>query len=714
MAARRRASGPPAEEVLRECALDVVDVAEGIREVCARTSSVLFAPALTASARRRPRTGCAARWALLRALTDRQGLGGAAVVAPDGVGRLLGAAGEALGRESLAAQVAVASLRLRIAAVLLGHPEFAQDPGMRRLTAAVGADPDSEAVRALRALLKDRDARRSLAGLTPVLTELLAVHGLLGEDPVSDETAWALAAGRELAADPARRVSAAHPRAPGAPDGAVRAVEPSVREAVGFAAEGSLLAFLRGLDSLEAEDRVLIQEVRGPDGVLRFVVQAPGTTPGRPRGCVPPDFADAWRDLFTTDSPYSRSILLAIRHHGVPRGADLALVGHGEGGTALLNLAADEEFCRAYRVTHVVTVGTPAGRREPADPRTWLAAVTDRHDIVPSADGSAAAARGPHPNRYRADCTGPDPEFPRSHLLSVYVDHLETVVPQVARDIDAALTRYRGPVERSRVYRLGDRARPPEGHPLLTVPTTTVPTTAGPVDVPVRYYDSSAAHLCYPVDPGVARSLLPDLDWLVPARLGRRALAVLSLYEHRCTTIGPYTELGLSVLVDDPWRPHPYGLAGDLLRRVDLRRTGRYVVALAVGTREARAVAEEVWAQPAVHGPAEVSLQGRELLAEAPELGLSVEGPPGPGVRCPEADWVLYGRRGDSTVRTLVRADGRPRVHSRPRVRVRLGAVHGPLARHLQILELDTVRPGFVLTSPRFMAHRSAGAQLPR
>ncbi|MEV7320463.1 acetoacetate decarboxylase family protein [Streptomyces sp. NPDC093970] len=716
MAAQSRASGPPTEELLRECARDVVDVAEGIREVCARTSSVLFAPALTVSAHHRPRTGYAARWALLRALTDRQGLGGAAIVAPGGLGRLLGTAGEALGRESLAALVAVASLRLRVAAVLLGHPEFGQDPGMRRLTAALGADQDCEAVRALRALFKDPDARRTLSALAPVLAELLAVRGLLGEDPVSDETAWALAAGRELTAYPVRGLGTARPRAPDRRECAVEAVEPSVREAEGIAAEGSLLAFLRNVDVVGVEGRVLVQEVRGPDGVLRYVVQAPGTAPGRPGHDSPRDFADAWRDLFTADSPYTRSILLAIRDHGVPRGSDLALVGHGEGATALLNLARDEEFCRAYRVTHVVAVGAATDHREPADPRTWVAGITNRHDIVPLLDGRAAGgAPGGRPNRYRADYTGPDPEFPRCHLLRAYIEHLETVIPQVTRDVDQALTPYRGPVERTRVYRIEDRGHPPQGHPLLTVPTTAVPTSAGPVDAPVRYYDSSAAHLCYPVDADVARSLLPDVPWMVPARLGgRRALAVLSLYEHRCTTIGPYTELGLSVLVDDLWRPRPYDLARDLLRRVDLRRTGRFVVALTVGTEEARAVARELWAQPAVAGAAEVAVQGGELRAEAPGLGLSVAGGTGPGVRCPEADWVLYGRRGDSTVRTLVRVDGRPRVHTRPRVRLRLDGGHGPLARHLQILELDAVRPGFVLTNVRFTAHRSAGVLVPR
>ncbi|WP_234538160.1 hypothetical protein [Streptomyces shenzhenensis] len=710
MAAQRRACGPPAEEMLRECARDVVAVAEGIREVSARTSSVLFAPALTGSARRHPRTGLAARWALLRTLTNKQGLGGSAIVAPDGVGHLLGAAGEALGRESLAALVAVTSLRLRIAAVLLDHPEFGHDPGMRRLTDAVTADRDPEAVRALRALFKDQGAQRSLSALAPVLAELLAIRGLLDEDPLSDETAWALAAGRELTTGPVKGLDGSHLSGTGQGEGAAQAVELSAEEARSIATDGSFLGFLRNIDALAGDGRVLVQEVRGPDGVLRYVVQVPGTAPGRPRDDSLQDFAGAWRNLFLTDSPYTRSILLAIRHHGIPRGADLALVGHGEGGTALLNLAQDDDFCRAYRVTHVVAVGAQADDRRPADPRTWVAGITNRHDIVPVLDGPGA----PHPNRYRVDYTGPTREFPGCHLLRVYIDHLETVIPQARADVDRALAPYRGPVERTRAYRLGDRARPPEGYPFLAVPTTSRATSAGPVELPVRYYDSSAAHLCFPVDTDVARSLLPDVTWLVPARLGRRALAVLSVYEHRCTTIGPYTELGLSVLVDDLWRPRAYDLAADLLRRADLRRTGRYVVSLAVGTQEARAVAEEVWAQPAVRGDADVDLRGRDVRVHAPELGVSVEGRPGPGARCPEADWVFYGRRGESVVRTLVRAHGKQRVHARPRLRLRLDGAHGPLARHLQILELDAVRPGFVLSSPRFVAHRSAGAVLPR
>ncbi|MGW7522305.1 acetoacetate decarboxylase family protein [Streptomyces sp. NPDC054783] len=720
MRADGHAPGPPtpdgqdAGELLRRCARDVMDVAEGIRAVSARTGTALSAPPLTASARRRPRTGLAAQWVLLRALTNKRGLGGSATTAPKGMGQVLGAAGAVLGREGLAALVAVTSLRLRIAAVLVDHPEFERDPGMRRLMAAVTADRDLEAVRALRALFRDRGAQRALSGLAPLMAELVAIRALLDENPKHDATGWALAAGREPSAGPPHDPS----RDTGQGQGAAEAVDLTDQERQFIATEGSFLGFLRNIEVLSAGGRILVQNVRGPDGVVRYVVQVPGMAPGRPRSDAPQDFVRAWRNLFMTDSPYIRSVLLALADYGIPRGADLALIGHGEGGLALMNLAQDEEFCRTYRVTHVVAVGSPVDGKKPADPRTWVAAVTNQHDIVAVLDGRDAGSAfdpHPHPHWHAVDYTGPTHEFPLCHMLREYIEHLRTVIPVAREHVDGALTPYRGPIVRTQAYQLKDRAHPPEGYPFLTLPTTSIPTTAGPVDVPVRYYDTSAAHLCFPVPADAARRLLPGGTRPTPSRLGRRALAVLSLYEHRCSTIGPYTEIALSVLVDDLWRPRPYDIAADLLRRADLRRTGRYVLSLAVTSDEARVVAREIWGQPAMRTTAEADLMGREIDVRSGDLGLTVEGRLGPGLRCPEADWTLYGRRADSTLRTLVRAHGRLRLHPGTGVRLRLDtAAAEPLAGQLRRFGIDRARPLFVLACPQFMLHRSAGAVLPR
>ncbi|MGW3359814.1 hypothetical protein ACWDFL_31075 [Streptomyces bungoensis] len=688
--ARDRHHAPDAqddEELLRRCATDVAAVAEGIREVSARTGAALRLPALTASAHRRPRTALAARWALLRALTDRHGLGGPVLTAPYPVRR-------APGREELARLVGVTALRLKIAAVLVNHPELAHDPGMRRLTAAVAAGSDPAAVRALRRLFQDPHAQRALAGLAPLMAELPAVRALLDAAPSTG---------------------------PDRCEGAAEAVGLTDQEKQVVATEGSLLGFLRNIEVLSTDGRILVQNVRGPDGVVRYVVQAPGTVPGRPRTGSPHAGSGAWRDPAGADPPhtrYTRSVLLALREHGIPRGADLALIGHGEGGTVLLNLARDRDFCRAHRVTHVIAVGSPPAGGQPADPRTWVARIADRHDLAARPEAGRAGAAdpfsGPHPNRYEVDYPGPIRAYPACHLLRAYIAHLRTVVPEVRENVDQALTPYRGTVVRTQAYRVLDRAHPPEGHPFLTLPTASVRTATGPVEVPVRYYDTSAVHLCFPVDARTARTLLPDTGRMAPSRLGGHALAVLSLYEHRCSTIGPYAEIALSLPVGDPWRPRPYDVAADLLRRLDLRRSGRHVLSLAVSSEEARTVSQEVWGQQALLTGAEADLAGHALRLAAPDLGLTVEGRLGPGIPCPDADWVLYGRRGEGTVRTLVRTHGRPRLHTGAGTRLRLDtAAAEPMAGQLRRLGLDTARPLFVLACPRVLLHRSAGALLP-
>ncbi|MFD0568729.1 hypothetical protein ACFQ0T_04785 [Kitasatospora gansuensis] len=144
---------------LRDRAREIVRAAEEVLEISARTTAALAHPALTSTALRHPGTGLPVQWALVRALTSRQGLG-FAVKAPDGVMRRIGQAGEVFGQESLAALIAVSSLRLRIAATTLEHPELLADPGMRRLTEAVVADRDLASLRALRALVKDRGVSR--------------------------------------------------------------------------------------------------------------------------------------------------------------------------------------------------------------------------------------------------------------------------------------------------------------------------------------------------------------------------------------------------------------------------------------------------------------------------------------------------------------------------------------------------------------------------
>ncbi len=716
--------------LLREAALEVSRSATDIRGAAAQACAVLADSGLTRSSARRPRSGLAAQGALVRALTRPSGLG-FALGAAGGWLKRMGQAGEVCGGESLANRVAVTSLRLRAAAVLEEHPELGRDPGMRRLMDAVTGDRDVEALRALRALMKDKGAERAMSTIAPLFAELSAIRALLDENPLNDEVGWQIATGEALHADPWFGISARHLAAFDAGEGAAVPVELDEEDRRSLAEEGSFMGFLRNIDLLRTDGRVLIQDVRGPDGVVRHVLHAPGMAPGKPRNDSPQDFVGAWSNLFDPESPYTRGILLAVEEYGLPAGAELALIGHSEGGIALMNLAQNSAFCRRFRVTHMVAVGSPIDNKKPADPRTWVASVTNQHDLVPTLDGRGAGSGAvftPHPDWYEVDYVDASHEFPLCHSLGRYMANLAEDLPDARRDIDEALSPYQGPVVRSQVFHLTDRANPPQGYPLMAVPVTRTATAAGPVETPVLYYDSTSVVAFFAVEPDRAARLLADTSWMSPSRVGRRVLVALSAYEHRCVSLGAYNELSLAVLVNDLWRPRSHEVLAELLRRADTRRTGRQVTALAVTTEEAEAASRELWGQPVTRAQIDVRLTGSRLHVTldgtAPPGGATAEPPVrltgslGPHVPAPHMDSVLYGRTAEATLRSLVHCVGRQRFHAAPRVRLRCapdgGGQQEPLVRQLRSLGLDGARPLCVLSTPQYQARRGSGAALPR
>ncbi|MDP9842050.1 hypothetical protein [Streptosporangium lutulentum] len=446
-----------AAKLLRSAARELADIGVAVQEASVHVTAALTDGAVLGSLLRAPAGGYRTHRALLRAVTNRKGLGYA--VAGGRLGGLAARLGGMVGAESVAVLILATSLRLRITAVTLDHPELADDPLLSRLIEAVSADRDVESLRALRALLKDRGAVRTLSELAPVFGEVLALRALLDENPLNDTTAWLIATGKGYAsADPiigmSNRAIAALDRG----EGAVRRLELDSGEAARLRSEGSLLDFLLNIAVIGTTGRILIQSVTGPDGVTRHVVQAPGMRPGRPDNDSPQDLLGAFSSVVLDSSPYSRALIKAIDDFGVPRGDEIALIGHSAGGAAIMNLAQDTEFCARYTVTHAVAVGSPIDFKKPVDPRTWVASVTNQHDIIPTLDGQGAGnCFDLHPDWYVVDYFDSTHLFPICHGIEHYTANLANDLPEARDRIDRRLTPYRGTVTRSQAYLLFDR-----------------------------------------------------------------------------------------------------------------------------------------------------------------------------------------------------------------------------------------------------------------
>lgn len=114
-------------------------------------------------------------------------------------------------------------------------------------------------------------------------------------------------------------------------------------------------------------------------------------------------------------------------------------------------------------------------------------------------------------------------------------------------------------------------------------------TIAGqPAKMPIFYYDGTATSAMFAARLGALRRLMPDPRFS-PARLapGLGAVAI-TCFEYRDTDIGPYNELAISVVLNEPWfLPNLPGRA--LIASLRRRQLHAWVHHLPVTTEIARA-----------------------------------------------------------------------------------------------------------------------------
>ncbi|MET8002112.1 hypothetical protein [Nonomuraea glycinis] len=711
--------GDSAAGALREAARELVEVAVTIQETAAHATAALTDGALLRALPRRPAAARPAYRALLRATTNGQGLGCALTG-----GRLATAAakiGAMAGAESLAVHVLATSLRLRIAAVAVDHPELTDDPMLARLIDAAAADRDLEAVRALRALLKDRGAVHALSQLAPVFGEVLALRALLDENPLNDAAAWLIATGKGyVTADPLTGLSNRAVAALDTGEGVARRTELTGAEAARLSRRGSLLGFLRDISTVGTTGRILIQSVEGPDGVVRHVLQAPGMRAGRPSGDSPQDLLGAFSSAVLDSSPFSRALARAVADYGLAEGAELALVGHSAGGAAIMNLAQDAEFCARYTVTHVIAIGSPVDFKRPADPRTFVASVTNQHDIIPTLDGQGAGGCFDlHPDWYVVDYFDSTHLFPLCHSIEHYLANLADDLPEARAHLDERLAPFAGPVVRSQAYQLFDHVPDLTDFPFLTVPTYSVDGPAGAVELPIRCRDGSALTAYFTVDPSAAARLLEGTGTGPALRVGGRALVCVHAAWNRRTSAGGYRELHLGVVVPGPdggGRRRSFLAWPDLLRGAARRRSGSYLVGSVVDTAATFAVAPRLWGGEPHRTPLEFRLTRRCARVTVGSPGdeiLTLRGRLGPWLPTLDRDLVGYAGGGGTTLRSCVRTRGPARLHPLPLLRLSVApeAAH-PLADRLRELGLDGARPLLCLASTRRQALRDAAVPI--
>lgn len=141
-----------------------------------------------------------------------------------------------------------------------------------------------------------------------------------------------------------------------------------------------------------------------------------------------------------------------------------------------------------------------------------------------------------------------------------------------------------------------------------------------PAKVPIFYYEGNAISAAFPARLGALRALMPD-PRIVPARLapGLGVVAV-TCFEYRDTDIGPYNELAISVVLNEPWfLPNLPGRA--LLASMRSGQLHAWVHHLPVTTEIARAGGVDFYNYPKFIGQIEFSESASERACELSENG---------------------------------------------------------------------------------------------
>jgi hypothetical protein len=140
---------------------------------------------------------------------------------------------------------------------------------------------------------------------------------------------------------------------------------------------------------------ISVSVVAGADGRRRAIVDIPGTKSWIPAPV--PDVTSVGTDVIAIagrTTSYERGIFAALDDAGIDAHTDVMLVGHSEGGIVAVDAARDAATSGRYRITHVVTAGSPVGvlaKDLPAD--VQLLSLENDADIVPRLDGA------PNPDR---------------------------------------------------------------------------------------------------------------------------------------------------------------------------------------------------------------------------------------------------------------------------------------------------------------------------
>jgi hypothetical protein len=213
------------------------------------------------------------------------------------------------------------------------------------------------------------------------------------------------------------------------------------------------------------------------------------------------------------------------------------------------------------------------------------------------------------------------------------------------------------------------------------------------VSLPIRYFDVQCLVATFLTELDRAAELLKSTGGLhaVPQEDGK-AVVVLYCIEYRKTDIGPYNEVGLTIVAAAPGDPIP----------------AAYVVNLPVTTAVANRAGREIWGYNKFVAAIAVNSDGKgfsTILRDADnEVIGALEGKRGPSAPAPPSDILTFTLLQGRLIKTLIQVLLPFHTSSGDGFVFKVGTSTHPMVNNLRALALDGARPVLVQYADPFQA----------
>ncbi|MEC3917893.1 lipase family protein [Nocardia sp. CDC160] len=374
------------------------------------------------------------------------------------VGEGLRAIGVLGRRRPLSTGLAVESFRTRLQAAAADNPNLAVSDVQNLIAALVAANPFQVAA-SLRSMIGNLGLTRTLTVLAPVTIELCALGGLVDANPWNDDVAWVVLMGGTPRADPMAGIPVQALARFSRGRGRAHRVEPDriLRATMRRNQANDIVDYVNIIAAMGNHGLVLLRRIRCRDKKVRHVVLLPGTSFARLSNATPQDVVSCFDNLVHIDTTYTRAVRKLLADAEVPEGSEVMLVGHSLGGITAINLACDPVTAAMYRLTHVVTVGSPIDNKRPADPATKVISLVNECDVIPCLDGRGPACPVGVPASWTEFTWREETyDFPLSHAPQTYAATLLSIVPDIRERTNTLIAAYDGDVIADRPYAVRD------------------------------------------------------------------------------------------------------------------------------------------------------------------------------------------------------------------------------------------------------------------